>query len=233
MNDTNQPKRIYHLRAFWIAVSILLIIIGIWFLVYANDNLRELFTSQSALREKILSFGNLGPAFIIIYHVFQVVAAPLPGQAIDLANGYIFGAFRGSLISLTGIFLGTVVAMSLARIFGRPILEHFFSHKKMEKLNKWAGHRSLLFFFVLFLIPGLPDDILCFGAGLTKIPLWKLILVAFMGRTPSIITSVVLGSTGKQLNPVWFIILIAIVSIALFILIKQIPKNKRLQKYIQ
>ena len=35
----------------------------------------------------------------------------------------------------------------------------------LEKMDRLAENRGLIFFFLVFLIPGLPDDIACFAAG--------------------------------------------------------------------
>lgn len=38
--------------------------------------------------------------------------------------------------------------------------------------------------FLVFLIPGLPDDAICVLGGLTKIPIWQLVLISIVGRIP-------------------------------------------------
>jgi len=58
---------------------------------------------------------------------------------------------------------------------------------------------GLVFFFLVFLIPGLPDDIACFVAGLTSLPLLALIAVSAIGRLPSVVASVWLGTHAQQL----------------------------------
>ncbi|MDZ7798340.1 MAG: TVP38/TMEM64 family protein [Patescibacteria group bacterium] len=233
MTAETKNNKFYEHRAFWVISIIALVVISLWILIYLNKDLWQLFTDQEALRHRIISFGNLAPAFIIIYYIFQILAAPLPGQTIDLVNGYIYGPFKGALISLIGLFLGSVIAVSLARIFGRPLLRHFLSDYKLKKYRSWINRRSLFFFFILFLIPGLPDDLLCFAAGLTRIPLWQLILVILLGRTPSIITSVIFGATGQSLNPMQFTLVILGAAVLVYLLIKFLPKSKRLKKYLK
>jgi uncharacterized membrane protein YdjX (TVP38/TMEM64 family) len=39
---------------------------------------------------------------------------------------------------------------------------------------------------VVFLVPGLPDDALCFVGGLTRIPVWQLVIVSVVGRFPGV-----------------------------------------------
>ena len=42
---------------------------------------------------------------------------------------------------------------------------------------------------VVFLIPGTPKDVLTYVAGLTTCPWWRVVLIATVGRIPSIATS--------------------------------------------
>lgn len=46
---------------------------------------------------------------------------------------------------------------------------------------------------MLFPIPGLPDDALCFAGGLTSIPMRRLVLVAVVGRAPGFLLVNILG----------------------------------------
>jgi len=45
-----------------------------------------------------------------------------------------------------------------------------------------------------FLVPGLPDDVICFAGGLTDIPLWQLIVLAVVGRAPAFFLVNVVGN---------------------------------------
>jgi uncharacterized membrane protein YdjX (TVP38/TMEM64 family) len=66
-------------------------------------------------------------------------------------------------------------------------------------MDRLAENRGLIFFFLVFLVPGLPDDIACFVAGLTSLPLLALIAVSAIARLPSVVASVWLGTHAQQL----------------------------------
>ena len=53
--------------------------------------------------------------------------------------------------------------------------------------------RGVVAVFVLFLIPGLPDDAICFIAGLSLIRIRTLVLLAFIGRLPAFLIVNVAG----------------------------------------
>jgi uncharacterized membrane protein YdjX (TVP38/TMEM64 family) len=48
--------------------------------------------------------------------------------------------------------------------------------------------------FLAFLIPGIPDDVLCFAGGLTDIRLSRLVLVSVVGRAPGLFLATLVGA---------------------------------------
>lgn len=227
---TNKPE---FYRSPYILISLFIVFILLCFCLslLTNENLSYLFTSQTALREKILSYGSAAPLVIIAYQIIQVVVAPLPGQAIDMANGYIFGVLQGSFNSLTGIFIGSFLAIYLARRFGQPLVSKLLGQQRLEKIHNKIGHKTFWFFVLLFLIPGTPDDFICFLVGLTSISFSRGVLAAVLGRTPSILAAVVFGATGRSFSPVVFILVAAGASSILYLLIRYMPKFRKYRDF--
>jgi uncharacterized membrane protein YdjX (TVP38/TMEM64 family) len=81
--------------------------------------------------------------------------------------------------------IGSTVAFWLSRRFGRAYVERMIDDEALETFDAFVDRHGLLSLFILFLVPGLPDDALCFVGGLTPIPLWKLVLIAIIGRAPA------------------------------------------------
>jgi len=50
------------------------------------------------------------------------------------------------------------------------------------------------------LIPFLPDDACCLAAGLTRVPLRKLLLAALLGRFPGVLVSTYLRARSQTLS---------------------------------
>ena len=53
-------------------------------------------------------------------------------------------------------------------------------------------------FFLLFLIPGIPKDVLCYVAGLSPLRFPFFILASMVGRLPGIIGSALIGNSAAQ-----------------------------------
>jgi len=150
-------------------------------------------TDAEAARAYVRSFGVWAPLALILLQALQIVLAPVPGQVLAAVAGYLFGPWWGTLYNMIGITIGSTAAFWLSRRFGRGYVERMIDPDALSTFDTFAERRGLLTLFVLFLIPGLPDDALCFVGGLTSIPLRKLVLVAIVGRTPAFFLANVLG----------------------------------------
>ncbi|MGQ4556316.1 VTT domain-containing protein [Halobellus sp. GM3] len=150
-------------------------------------------TSASELREFIRGYGVWAPLVLIGLQTLQVVLAPVPGQILAVVAGYLFGAWWGTLYNMIGITLGSAVAFWLSRRFGRSYVERVVSDEALDTFDSVNDGYVRLSLFVFFLIPGLPDDVLCFAGGLTKLPLWQLVLIAAVGRAPAFFLANVVG----------------------------------------
>lgn len=127
--------------------------------------------------------------------ILQIIVAIIPGEPLEIAAGYAFGAWEGTLLCMLAATIGSVTVFFLVRRFGIRLVEVFFTREKLQSLRflKTSPARNLLF-LIIFMIPGTPKDLLCFFAGLTDIPFPVWLLICSLGRFPSIITSTLGGS---------------------------------------
>ena len=147
------------------------------------------------------SHGLWGSLAFLGMMVLQVVIALIPGEPLEIAAGYAFGFWQGTLLCLIGIFLGSVLVFLLVRRFGTALVEVFFSQEKIHSLKflHQSRRRDFLIFLVLF-IPGTPKDLLSYFAGLTDIRLSKWLLIAAVARIPSVATSTAGGAAVGDKN---------------------------------
>jgi uncharacterized membrane protein YdjX (TVP38/TMEM64 family) len=158
------------------------------------------FADRTTVQEFVTRFGYWAPLAAILLHVAQVLLAPIPGQVVDAVNGYLFGAAWGTLYSLVGVIIGSSLAMALARRFGRPWAERLIKRETLERLDGYSQQRGALFFFLIFLFPFLPDDVVCFLAGLTPLPLLELVVLAAIGRLPGVVVANFMGANAAALT---------------------------------
>lgn len=148
-----------------------------------------------ALREWLLGFGVLAPVAFIALQAIQVVVAPIPGQVLGVASGYLFGVVLGTVYSIVGATIGTWIALTLARRFGRPFVERVLNPDIVDRFDRLAADQGLLAMLVVFLIPGIPDDVICFVAGVTEIDVRKLLVVSIIGRLPVTVLANMAGAS--------------------------------------
>ncbi|ELZ80315.1 TVP38/TMEM64 family protein [Haloferax larsenii] len=176
-----------------VAVHLLIVVAVGGGVLYTIHDQIGLFTSVSRLKAFILSFGVFAPVVFIALQALQVVVAPIPGQVMGFASGYIFGGYWGTLYSIIGITLGSFVAFVIARRVGRAYVERVVDPDIVERFDSMIDERGVMAVFVLFLIPGLPDDAICFIAGLSLIRIRTLVVLAFVGRLPAFLIVNVAG----------------------------------------
>lgn len=138
--------------------------------------------------------GALGCAAYAAMVFLQVVVAIIPGEPLEIAGGYAFGAWWGTALCLIGAVLGSAAVFALVRRWGRPLAEVVFPKEKLDKLQfLHSSPKRTALLWLIFTAPGTPKDLLCYFAGLTDMKWRTWLLIATVGRLPSIVTSTVGG----------------------------------------
>jgi len=184
-----------------VLLAVLVIAIGgaLW---YWHEPLWTLFGDQERIREWVAGFGPWGPLVSIALNVAQVLLAPIPGQFVGLANGYLYSVWLGTLYSMVGLLLGTALAMALGRWFGRPLVERLVNPAKLAHWDRLASRQGPPFFFLVFLFPFVPDDVACFLIGLSPLAIPRMVVLAMLGRLPGVFVSCWMGIYAAEL-PWW------------------------------
>lgn len=140
-------------------------------------------------------YGSGKPYAFLAAQVLQVVAAPIPGQFVGLLGGYLFGFWQGLFLSMIGLAIGSFIAIGLGRLLGKQVVRKLVPRSVMDKFDYLLSDGALWNFFILFVLPALPDDALCFIAGLTRLRMAPLLLVCLLGRLPGMAVLTFLGSS--------------------------------------
>ena len=188
------------------------------------------FMDRARLVAWIHSLGAWGFAGFILLQVVQVVAAPIPGEATGVLGGYLYGPFVGVLLSTIGLTLGSYVAFSLSRFFGRPLTEKFVDAKTMERFDYLLHHKGAFLVFLLFLIPGFPKDYLCYILGLGHLTTLEFLAIASTGR---LLGTMLLTLGGMFLRDHQYFRFLLLSGAAVVIVFLTIAYRDRLEKFFQ
>ncbi len=158
-------------------------------------------SDPEALAQWVDSFGIWGRLLFVGIVVFQVLVAFVPGEPIELAGGYLFGALEGYILSMGGILMGSWIIFLLVRRFGIKLVEVFFSKESIEEVSFLKNpKKTRVLAFILMTIPGTPKDFLSYFAGLTQISLWQWLVIVVVSRSLSVITSTISGAAAGAQN---------------------------------
>lgn len=163
----------------------------------AKAFIASVFENPEQLKQYLLQKGQSAPWIFIGFQILQVVIAPIPGQVVALAGGFVFGMWKGLWLTMLGLTLGSFIAMGLSRLLGVKFVRRFVSQSLLNRFDNLTANGGYTTFFMIFLLPALPDDAVCFMAGLTKLKLLPLSIVCLLGRTPGM---AVLSLVGNSLS---------------------------------
>lgn len=191
------------------AIFIAITALGLW-------TFRDYIADPALLRDRIGDHYFIGAVLTVLISAVQVIVALLPGEFVEIAAGYIFGSWMGSLLCLAGIVLGSCTAILLVRRFGRRFVYAIYPKERLENLPilRNPAKRNLLT-VVLFAIPGTPKDLFTYAIGLTDMSIPLYIALTTAARFPSVILSTLSGNaagTKDYTEAIVFIVISAAVS---------------------
>ncbi|PYE47633.1 TVP38/TMEM64 family protein [Paenibacillus barcinonensis] len=204
-----------------IVVKILLGLItalSLGLLLYYAADIIKIMSSMDNFRAYIHSTGHWGPVMFILFQVLQIVVAPIPGEIVQVAGGYIYGAALGSFYTTVGLILGSAIAFYFTRFIGRDFVSRLLQKQNVKWMSFMQDERKFsIFLFIFFVVPGLPKDMLVFVAALTSISSLRFFTILLVGRLPWIIGSAAVGST-IQTQQYTVAIIISVIAVIGFVL---------------
>lgn len=170
-----------------------------WLRQPVGDVLR-IVGDRQAVADYLAQYGLFAPLLLAVILVLQVIVAAIPGHALMVGGGYVFGFAPAFAISLTTTVLGSQLAFFLARWAGRPLVEKL---APVDALNKWhdvSARKGLLFFMFAFMLPIFPADVLNYVAGLSALSARRFFAANLIGRLPGVVLMTAVGAYGFQLS---------------------------------
>ncbi len=174
------------------AVSTLLVVTGL--LV----SLRALPLETALAR--LQASGSDGAAGTLAFGAAYVVAALLlvPGAALTLAAGALFGPFRGVLVvsvaSTTTAALAFLIARHLARPRAEALARRYRTYRAVDRAIADGGWRIV---GLLRLSPAMPFSVQNYFFGLTAVGFWPYVLASWLFMLPGTALYVSLGHAGR------------------------------------
>lgn len=176
------------------AAGVVLLAAGvIWFLLRNRWELYRIFTSDdpAAAMDRFLD-GNrlLGAVILLAVQVIQIILAFIPGGPMQMVAGALYGGLLGGMILLAGSAIAASIVWWMVNWLGQAAVEAFHGGQQPGRLKKLRAFReeksAEALTWILFLIPGVPKDLLTYFAPLTPMKRGRFILISTLARVPGV-----------------------------------------------
>lgn len=138
-----------------------------------------------------------GPEAVFVYfcaQVIQIIISVIPGQALQIAAGFMFGFPLAFLVSVIGAVIGTVITYYLGKVLGKDAMHLLFGEETINNyVARMNSRRAAAIVFLIYLIPGIPKDVVSYAAGVSSMKLRPFLFLSLAGRLPGMIGSLLIG----------------------------------------
>lgn len=165
----------------------LLLAYAVWLVATDAPSYRfvlRLFNDRVFLKRFLREWSVLAPFVFICLQALQVIISPIPGEATGFLGGYLFGEWLGLVYSTIGLTIGSLVAFWVGRLLGARYVRGLVRQQTWEKLGFIVEAEGTILCFIIYLIPGLPKDIVCYLFGISPMPFWVFAVASTLGRIP-------------------------------------------------
>jgi uncharacterized membrane protein YdjX (TVP38/TMEM64 family) len=174
----------------------LAIVIGIPIYIYLEyPEFIDQFRTMEGVNSFLARYKTIGVFVLIGLQVIQILLSVIPGQFIQFAAGYAYGFWFGYILAMIGIAIGTLITFYMARLLGKDAMHVIFGEARITKfVNQLNSKKAFAIILVLFLIPGLPKDLVTYAAGVSEFRFKPFLILSLAGRTPALMGTIMMGS---------------------------------------
>jgi uncharacterized membrane protein YdjX (TVP38/TMEM64 family) len=150
------------------------------------------------LQAWIQSLGFWAPAIFILLFAAAAVAA-VPGSAMTILAGAVFGSVRGVLIVSIASTLGAAVSFLISRYAARSAVERWLRDKEtFLRLDRLTREHGAVIVALTRLVPLFPYNLLNYGFGLTGVGFRTYLFWTWLCMLPATVLYVVGADTIMQ-----------------------------------
>ena len=168
----------------------------------------------------IEQFGDYAPIiFLLLASILPILLFP-PG-IFSVIGGLLFGFKLGTFLTIIAAIIYTNIMFLISRYFARNKIENFLEKRlTLKQFNRIFGlkdNKLATFLIICRLIPILPNSIVSYSYGLTRISFKHYFIANLIGLIPG---RLIWLNFGSKLNNIWSLeFLIAAIIILAFVII--------------
>ena len=176
------------------------------------------------MQDFIAQFGDYAPLiFLLLASILPIFLFP-PG-IFSIIGGYLFGFKLGAILTVTAAIVYTNVMFLISRYFARDYIEKFLvrklSLKEFNRIFSIKENKLAVFLIIFRLIPILPNSVVSYSYGLTRISFKHYFIANLIGLIPGRLIWLNFGST---LNNIWsleflqaYLLVLVFIGIGIFV----------------
>lgn len=126
--------------------------------------------------------GGCGEGIYFIICFLQPIILPTPELLTVSIGSSLFGSFNGFIIGFAGTMLGITVMYLMVNKFGEKLAKKLVREEYLNRYRDYIKKNEVLIMGMLFIIPILPDEVVCVGAGLGKVTKRTFFYVASLSK---------------------------------------------------
>ena len=168
----------------------------------------------------IEQFGDYAPIiFLLLASILPILLFP-PG-IFSVIGGLLFGFKLGAVLTIIAAIIYTNIMFLISRYFARNKIENFLEKRlTLKQFNRIFGlndNKLATFLIICRLIPILPNSIVSYSYGLTRISFKHYFMAKLIGLIPG---RLIWLNFGSKLNNIWSLeFLMAAILILAFVII--------------
>ncbi len=145
-------------------------------------------SDTEALAGWFRGYGWWGPVAIIVFMILQMFLIIFPSWVPMVVAILGYGPWWGSLISLTGILLASVIGYLVGSQLGKDQIQVWLGEERHAKLTKAIDKYGFGGVAMFRVSPFLSTDAISFIAGLVSMPFHRYLLATLVGTLPLLAT---------------------------------------------
>jgi uncharacterized membrane protein YdjX (TVP38/TMEM64 family) len=228
-NNSQKTKMILFIST--CVLIILVIIMPIIFKILPKFLYLFKIGGKEAASKYLRSFGINGIIIIFILQIIQVLSLVIPAPTVWVVAGVTYGVFGGMIICIFGVVIGNSIAFYIGKRYGNKLVDNIINEDKRNKLKflEKSKHSDIIE-FLLYVIPGLPNDIIPYIYARTNISFKRFITIIAIASVPAILSCTYIGDNILSGN---FIAVIIIFIIAIVLMAIVFKSNKQIFNSIE
>lgn len=201
------------------------IIILIFFFILAS----YLVQTNLGYIENLIGKSSISMFIFVLILIIATVIAPINAVPLLPVASNVWGWFITGILSVIGWGIGSLIAFSLARRYGVPLVRKFFSLKNIAKYEKLIPEENI-FWSIVFLRVSIPVDILSYVLGLfSHIKFRTYALATIIGIAPMAFVISYVGTLQIRFQIITFFAAVVII-LAGYLINKKYRQRKLLKK---